>query len=283
VRLTRPLVPGLLLLAVLLFARAARTQDSQIMMPAQSAAKAKQLLQETIQALGGDAYLNVRDVTINGRLGQFGHSGDLTGYMQFWDYNKLPDKDFTEYGSKHNIIEAYNGDHGWTMDRGGVTDIAEASLEQRKEDLKTDIDMILRYRIKEPGMSFRYAGPDVVELKQADWVELADSEGRTIRIALAQSTHLPIQERVETRDPTYHTRSVQITYFSNYHPIQGVQSPFQIAREKNGMKIFQAFFDDFKYNTGLNDSLFTRQELENRYAKMKDKYKGDKNKKKEKD
>ncbi len=281
-RLTRLLVPGLLL-AGLLFARAANTQDSQIMMPAQSAAKAKQLLQETIQALGGDSYLGVRDVTTNGRLGQFGHSGDLTGYVVFWDYNKLPDKDLTEFGSKRNIIEAYNGDQGWSMDRGGVSDMPEGSIEQHKEDLKTDIDMILRFRIKEPGMSFRYGGTDVVELKQVDWVELADGDGRTIRLAIAQSTHMPIQERVETRDPTYHTRSVQTTYFSNYHPIQGIQSPFQVSRERNGMKIFQAFFDDFKYNTSLNDMMFTKQELENRYAKMKDKYKGDKNKKKEKD
>ncbi|MGH9702021.1 MAG: hypothetical protein ACRD4K_01495, partial [Candidatus Acidiferrales bacterium] len=176
-RLIRPLVPGLLLaVGVLFFAGAASSQDSQIMMPAQSAAKAKQLLQETIQAMGGDAYLGVKDVTIAGRMGQFGHSGDLTGYVAFWDYNKLPDKDLTEYGGKRNIVESYNGDHGWTMDRGGVSDAPESSIEQHKEDLKTDLDMILRFRIKEPGMNFRYGGPDVVDLKQADWVELSDSD-----------------------------------------------------------------------------------------------------------
>ena len=284
-RLIRPLVPGLLLTAgLLIFARAASTQESQIMMPAQSAAKAKQLLQETIQALGGDAYLGVKDVIIAGRMGQFGHSGELTGYVAFWDYNKLPDKNLTEYGGKRNIVESYNGDHGWTMDRGGVSDAAEGAIEQHQEDLKTDLDMILRYRIKEPGMNFRYGGTDVVELKQVDWVEMTDGDGRTIRIAIAQSTHLPVQERLEMRDPTYHTRSVLTTYFSNYHAIQGIQSPFQLSRDRNGAKIFQAFFDDFKYNTGLNDMMFTKQELENRYAKMKDKYKGDKrNKDKDKD
>ncbi len=282
-RLIRPLVPGLLLLASLLFARGANPQDTQIMMPAESAAKAKQLLQQTIQAMGGDAYLNVQDVIINGRLGQFGHSGDLTGYVVFWDYNKLPDKNLTEYGGKRNIVESYNGDKGWTMDRGGVSEMPEGTIEQHQEDLKTDLDMILRYRIKEPGMSFRYAGTDVVELKQVDWVELSDGEGRTIRLALAQSTHMPIQERVETRDPTYHTRTVQTTFFSNYHPIQGIQSPFQISRERNGQKIFQAFFDDFKYNTTMNDMMFTRQELENRFARMKDKYKGDKKQKQDKE
>jgi outer membrane lipoprotein-sorting protein len=248
------------------------------MMPAQSAEKAKELLQQAIQALGGDAYLSVRDVSAIGRLGQFGHSGELTGYTVFYDFSKLPDKDRIEYSSKRNIIEVFDGDRGWVMDRGGVSDASEDSVKQQQENLKVDIDLILRYRLKEPGLVFRYGGSDVVELKESDWVEITDSGQRTIRIALARSTHLPIQERVETRDPTYHTPSEDITHFSNYHPIQGVQTPFQIARERNGRKIFQAFFDDFKYNTGLADSLFTKQSLEERYDKVGNKYKDKKNK-----
>ncbi len=277
-RITRRFLLSLLLVVGAGLPHAARAQDPQVMMPAQSAEKAKDLLQQAIQALGGDAYLAVRDVSVIGRLGQFGHSGDLTGYTVFYDFSKLPDKDRIEFSSKRNIIEAFDGDHGWVMDRGGVSDASEDSVKQRQEDLKVDIDMILRYRLKEPGVILRYGGFDVVELKESDWVELVDSDQRRIRIALARSTHLPIQERVETRDPTYHTPSEDITHFSNYHPIQGVQTPFQIARERNGRKIFQAFFDDFKYNTGLADSLFTKQSLEERYGKVGNKYKDKKNK-----
>ncbi|MGH9677270.1 MAG: hypothetical protein ACRD36_09230, partial [Candidatus Acidiferrum sp.] len=97
-----------------------RAQDGQVLLPEQSTAKAKQLLQEMIQALGGSAYLNVKDSTCTGMLGSFGHSGALTGYDNFWDFVKFPDKDRTEFSKKRNQIQVTNGNQGWVLDRGGV-------------------------------------------------------------------------------------------------------------------------------------------------------------------
>jgi outer membrane lipoprotein-sorting protein len=254
--------------AFLTGAAAAQTQNPELLLPEQSAAKAKQLLQQAIQALGGDAYLNVRDVTCSGRASQFGHSGELTGYVEFFDYTKLPDKERTEYSSKRNIIEVYNGDKGWILDRGGVQDAPEEALTERRENEKKDIDALLRHRMKEPGMVLRYAGPDVVDLKEADWVELVDSEGRTIRIALDRSTHLPIRKVVVTRDSSTRLRTEEVEYYSNYHPIQGLETPFQVASERNGLKISQVFLKECQYNTGVSDSLFTKESLNERWAKV---------------
>lgn len=246
----------------------AAAQDTAVLMPEQSAAKAKQLLQQAIDALGGAAYLNVHDITCTGRLGQFGHSGELNGFESFVDYTIPPDKDRTENLPKRNIIQIMNGDKGWVLDRGGVSEAAEGEIARYDEDIKKDIDNILRHRIHEPDMIFRYAGPDVVDLKEADWVELVDSDNRTIRIALAQSTHLPIRKVVATRDPASRMRSEEIEYYSNYHPIDGIETPFQITRERNGMKVYQAFFEKCAYNTNLSDSLFTKESLDERWAKI---------------
>jgi len=117
-------------------------------------------------------------------------------------------------------------------------------------------------------MIFRYAGPDVVELKEADWVELVDSDNRTIRIAFARDTHLPIQKVVEIRDPKTQMRSQEIEYYSLYHAIDGIETPFQIARDRNGMKVFQVFFDKCEYNTNLSDSMFTKEALDQRWEKV---------------
>jgi len=247
---------------------AAQTQNPELLLPEQSAAKAKQLVQQAIQALGGDAYLNVRDVTCSGRASQFGHSGELTGYEEFFDYTKLPDKERTEFSSKRNIIEVYNGDKGWILDRGGVQEAPEEALREREDNQKKDIDAILRTRIKEPGMIPRYAGPDVVDLKEADWVELVDSEGRTIRIAFDHATHLPLRKVVITRDPSTRLRMEEKEYYSNYHTIQGLETPFQSAADRNGLKISQVFIKECQYNTGLSDSLFTKESLEERWAKV---------------
>lgn len=276
--MSRRVILAVLLLSGICFAGAPRpaAQDSAVMMPEQSAAKAKQLLEQAIEALGGSAYLNVRDVTCTGRLGQFDHSGDLTGFGQFVDYTQPPYRERQENLPKRNIIEVYNGDKGWVLDRGGVADAPQTDLADFQDTVRKDMDNILRHRIHEPGMIFRYAGRDIVDLKEADWVELVDADNRTIRIALAGDTHLPIRKTIETRDNNTQMKSNEIEYYSNYHPIDGIETAFQITRERNGIKIFQVFFDKCEFNTGLSDSLFTKASLEERWAHVGSKYK-DKN------
>jgi hypothetical protein len=243
-------------------------QSAGDMMPAESAAKAKEILQQAVQGMGGTAYLNVRDVTCNGRLSQFGHSGELNGFETFIDYSIPPFKDRNENLPKRNIISVMNNDKGWVLDRGGVSDASGADVAQFQDDVKKDIDYILRSRLKEPNMIFRYLGPDVVDLKEADWVEIVDSDNRTIRLAIAQSTHLPIRKIINTRDANTRMKADEIEYYSNYHPIGGVQTPFQLTRERNGIKIYQVFFDKCEYNTGVSDSLFTKESLEERWQKV---------------
>ncbi|MGA8767950.1 MAG: hypothetical protein WB559_13110 [Candidatus Acidiferrales bacterium] len=270
-------------------AKSVAAQDDQFLMPEQSAAKAREILNQAVEALGGNAYLSVHDVTCTGRLGSFDHAGDVTGFGKFIDYTQPPFKDRQENLPKRNIIQVFNGDKGWELDRGGVTDAPQADLLQFKEDVLKDIDNVLRRRIHEPGMILRYGGPDVVDLKQVDWVELVDSDNRTIRIAFADNTHLPIRKTVETRDPRTQRKSAEIEYYSNYHPIDGVQTPFQITRERNGIKIFQVFFDRCDYNTSVSDALFTKESLDQRWAqipnrdKVRDKKDLDRQKEKEKD
>lgn len=243
-------------------------QDDQFLMPEQSAAKARQILDQAVGALGGSAYLNVHDITCTGRIGSFDHAGEVTGFGKFIDYAQPPSKERQENLPKHNIIEVFNGDKGWDLDRGGVNDAPRADIADNQEQVLKDIDNILRHRSHEPSMVLRYAGPDVVDLEEAQWVELVDSDNRTIRIAFADKTHLPIRKTVETRDPRTRLKSEEVEYYSNFHPIDGVQTPFQITRERNRIKIFQVFFDKCEYNTSLSDALFTKQSLEDRWAQI---------------
>ncbi|HEY4710156.1 MAG TPA: hypothetical protein VIH46_08305 [Candidatus Acidoferrales bacterium] len=266
-------VRGILVVAVLAGlclagATRAAAQDDQFLMPEQSAAKARLILNQAVEALGGSAYLNVHDATCTGRIGQFDHSGEVTGFGKFIDYSQPPFKERQENLPKKNIIEVYNGDKGWDLDRGGVSDAPRADVTDFKEQVQKDLDYILRKRSHEPGMVLRYGGPDVVDLKQAQWVEMVDSDNRTIRIAFADNTHLPIRKSVETRDARLQRKIEEIEYYSNYHPIDGIETPFQITRERNQIKIFQVFFDKCEYNTSLSDALFTKESLDQRWAQI---------------
>ena len=255
----------------------ARAQQ-QVLLPDQSEAKAKQILQQAIAALGGDAYLNVQDVTCTGRMTSFDHSGDLSGLENFISYSKPPDKTRQENTPKRNIINVFSGDKGWELDRGGVTEAPPTDMAQFQQNIHNNIDNILRHRIKEPGMIFRYAGSDIVDMQAADWVELVDSDNNTIRIAFSRATHLPTRKVLQTTNQRTQIKSEEIEYYSNFHPIQGIQMAFQTTRDRNGQKVYQAFFDKCDYNTGVADSLFTRESLEQRWSQVGGKYKEKKDK-----
>lgn len=239
-----------------------------------------QIMQQAIDALGGQAYLNVKDVTCTGHLGQFDHAGQLTGYEKFIDYGEPPFKSRTENLPKRNEIDIFVGNAGWTLDRGGVSEEPLSRVAQFQDDVAKDLDNILRHRIHEQGMVIRYAGKDVVDLKQVDWVELLDSDNRTIRIAFDRSSHLPVQKTVQSRDPKTTLPFSEVEYYSLYALNGSIQTPKQITRDRNNMKVYQVFFDKCDYDTGLDASLFTKQSLDDRWAKMpgREKY-HDKNKK----
>jgi hypothetical protein len=255
-------------------------QAPDTLLPEQNEAKARQIIHHAIQALGGSAYLGVKDSTCSGRMSSFEHSGVVTGTVKFVRFEKLPDRDRTEFSYKTytNIIvaelhktsttmEVRNGDKGWSLNSAGVEEWSADAIALSQEQRKKSINVILRERLNEPDLTFRWGGTEVIDLRRVDWVEINDTEHRTIRIAFDQQTHLPSRIVYETLDPATRERNEETEYYSNFHPIQGVETPFQRARERNGLKFFQAFYDECKYNSGLSDDLFTRAALEERFAK----------------
>ncbi len=249
-------------------AQRAAAQNPETMMPEQSAAKAKQLIQQLIEGLGGKAFLGVRESDCEGRLAQFGHNGDLTGYINFRDYWRYPDKNRTDYAKKGVIIDLYAGDQGWTMDKGGVTEQPASAITDFQEQVKTDFGNLLRLRLNEEGMVFRFGGGDFVDLKQVDWVEIVDRERRTFRIAIDRGTHLPIRMVVITRNDMTRERTEEVTIFSTFHAQDGVETPFQLTRTRDGRRVYQAFFTGCKYNPGFPDELFTRAALEKHFSEV---------------
>ncbi len=254
--------------------RAAAQQHPSEIPAAESASMAKAVLQQAIGGLGGAAYLGVRDSDCTGRLSQFGQfTADLSGYVELHDLRMPPDKLRREYAKSAAIIDVYNGDKGWTLDKGGVNEADAVGMAGFQTAMRISLDYLLRKRLNEPGLYFHYGGQGVVDLKQVDWAEITDSEARSFRLAVDRNTHLPVQFVVATQNPDTHEEIEDITTYSNWHLQDGIQTAFQISRERNGRRVFQSFYYACKYNSGLSPDLFTRESLEKHW-----KEKGHKNK-----
>jgi hypothetical protein len=259
-----------------------KAQNPDTLLPEQSAAKAKQILQQLTDALGGSAYLSVRESDCEGRLARFGHNGELVGFTNFKEYWRYPDKSRTDYYKKGVVINTYNGDQGWTLDRGGVSELPALAVADFQELTKKDVNNLLRLRVKEPGMVFRYGGQDIVDLKTVDWVEITDPEQRTFRLAVDRSSHLLVRTMIITEDESTRERSTETNIYSNFQPMDGVRTPLQITGDRDGRRISQVFFASCKYNPGFPEDFFSKAALEKRFSEVGGrKYKEEKRKEKE--
>jgi outer membrane lipoprotein-sorting protein len=244
----------------------ARAQSANNLMPAESAAKARAILDQAIEALGGPMYLRLRDSDCTAKFAGFERSGEIGGLGEVRVLRQLPDKNRTEYDKRGDIVTVYAGDKGWTLDRSGVEELPASEIAAYQEQLKNDAHYILRYRLSEPGLVLRYGGSEVVDLKQVDWVEVGDKDGRNVRIAVDRSSHFPVRFVVLSRDPEG-ARTEMTTVYSNYRPVSGVQMAFQVSRFRDGQQISQVFYTTCKYNTNLADDLFSRVSLDKHFKK----------------
>jgi len=238
------------------------------MMPEASASKAKQILAQMIEAMGGYAFMNFTESQCSGRVSQFGHNNDLTSYLEFKDYWRYPNLNRTDYGKKGNIIDLFLGNDGWTMDHDGVSEEPSEKVYEFQDKLKKDPKHLLRYRLKEEGMAYRYGGQDLIDLKPVDWVELQDRDGRTYRIAVQRENHLLVRLTVITKDTESGDLAEEVTSYANFHPFDGVQTPLQAVRTRNGRRMFQAFYDSCTYNPHLAPDFFTKGALDRRFGEV---------------
>jgi hypothetical protein len=250
------------------FAGAASAQNPDTLMPDASAAKARQILQTLVDGLGGPTYMDIKDSDCEGRLARFGHNGDMTGYTNFKDYWRYPDANRTEYSKKGVIINLYVGDKGWTLDKGGVSQLSAASVEDFQDQTKRDINNLLRRRLNEPGMQLRYGGADVVDLRSVDWVDITDSEQRNFRLAVDKSSRLLVRSVVSTADKTMDSRDVETNIYTNFQLMDGVRTAMQITTDRNGKRSSQVFFSTCKYNSSLAPDLFSKDSLDKRFKEV---------------
>ncbi len=260
------------LLGLTALAGGSRAQNPDSLDPEQSAAKADQLLKQLINAMGGSVYMQAQGQECGGRFANFGHNGATNGYMGFKSYWQFPDKFRIDYSRKDNIIDLFAGDQGWTLDRGGVSEEPATSLSDFQDALNRDVNYVLRYRLPKGGYLKRYGGSTVASLREVDIVELTDPDDRKLRLAIDKQSHLLVKLEVSSIVPSLdevsRERRLDVVLFTNYQLKDGVQLPMQVTRERDGRRVYQAFYDSCQMNPNLPSDFFTKAALEKRFAEL---------------
>ena len=221
-----------------------------------SVAKAKQILDAMIRALGGEAYLTMRDMTTEGRTYAF-YQGRPKGlgtlYWRFW---QAPDNDRVEFTKQRDVIDLYVGDKGYETTYKGTVAIEPKLLSEYLRRREHSLEWVIRNWLAAPGAMILYAGTAIVEQNLADKVTLLTAANDSVTIAVDPRTHLPVRKTYSFRDPIDRQFDEDAEIYSNYKVVQGIATPYSTVRMENGEMTNQRYVNNVSYNTGLAPSLF---------------------------
>ncbi len=224
---------------------------------ANNAKKARAVLDQAIQALGGQAYLNIQDMRQEGRTYGFYHGVPNGEGALFWRFWKYPDKDRVELTKQRDWIVIHNGDVGLETTYRGTRAEDPADLAQFLHRRMFSLEFVLRRWINQPGVALFYDGTTLAERKQVEQVTIMNAKNEAVTLFIDTHTHLPVKKTYTVRDPASREHDEEGEVYDNYRPEQGINTPHSVARSHNGELVSERFIRTVTYNSGLADSLFT--------------------------
>lgn len=230
--------------------------------------KGRRVVDESIAALGGDAFLHFQTRVETGRAYSF-YREQLSGlsiakiYTQFVQPSgpvkpgDVLEEERQSFGKdEQDGFVLFTLNAAWEVNFHGARPLEDKSVEDHREALLRNVFYIMRARLNEPGMSF-YAQPsDFYENRPVDIVDITDDRNITVTVYFDHFTKLPVRQLTKRRNETYHDFDTETTEFGKYHTSSGIQWPNDLRRARNGNKTFELYSDSVEFNKDLKDDLF---------------------------
>jgi hypothetical protein len=220
--------------------------------------KAKAVIAQGIEALGGQAYLNIRDREQQGR-GYVLHHGRSSGSgTLFWAFSEFPDKERVELTKERDVTELYVGNKGYEITYKGVHPIEEKDVVEYMRQRRFSLDTILRTWVNDPTVVILYEGYALAAPGHpADKVTLINDKDEGVSIFFDEETHLPVKKSFQWRDPVDRQKNLEEEIYENYRLVPGgVLAPYNVTRYFNGDMSRQRFFTSVSVNQGLDQAMF---------------------------
>jgi len=229
-------------------------------------ARAKRVVDEAIEALGGQAFLHMQDRVESGRSYSF-DNGKLAGTILTTIYTRyLPpvpgkvemlEKDAFGRQDESTSGLLYTMDGAWDYTFHGARPLEDQRLADHNDNVLRNIFYILRQRLSEPGMSLYSQGSDLWENRAVEIVDITDADNNTVTVYFSKNDKVPVRQTFRRRNTTYGDFDTEATLFAKYHWSDGIQWPMDIRRDRNGVKIYEMYTDTAEFNKDLKDSVFT--------------------------
>lgn len=222
----------------------------------QNSNKAKAVIEQGIQALGGQTWLTIRDREQQGRTYGF-HAGRPTGSGGlFWSFSEFPDKERVELTKERDIAELFIGNKGYEITYKGPHPVEPKDLEDYLRRRRFSLDIVLRTWVNDPSVVLLFDGNAVAAQHPALQITLINSKNEGVTLYFDVDTHLPVKKSFEWRDPVDRQKNLEEEVYDNYKPVSGIMAPYSVTRFFNGDMSNQRFLNSVTINQGLDPAMF---------------------------
>ncbi len=258
---------------------AATTTAAGIPSDRENERKAREVIDQAIEALGGQAYLNIHDIEQEGRIYSFHHGRPTSNGVLFWRFVEYPNKERIEITKERDIAYVYAGEKGYEITYKGPHPVEKKDLEDYLRRRRLSLDALLRDWYHDPSVALFYDGGALAGNQQAVKVTLINAKNEAVSLFFDPESHLPLMKSYIWRDPVDRFQNKEEEIYDNYRPVQGVMTAWGFTRYFNGDMQSQRFASAVHINQGLDQAMF---DPNSGYNPIKAEEKNSKKKKKDK-
>ncbi len=216
-----------------------------------NAEQARAALDRMVQALGGPAWLNLKNQMRQGHLAVFFHGKPDAGTTAYWEYHEWPDHDRYEYTTHRDVLGFYIGRAGWEVTYRGKKALPQEQVDDYLRRRDHSIETVIKTWLPDPKTILIYEGQRMAERHMAEQVTLISAQNESVTIQMDMQTHLPLRRSFEWRDPLYKDKNLDAEEYDDYHVMDGLPTPFNVTRFNNEDMVRQQFLDHVSYNQQL--------------------------------
>ena len=230
-------------------------QTPSTALPSRISPKALELLNHAIEALGGPAFLDYKSLATSGRV--FGFSnGQMAGVEPFKSTSVPPDKRRFTYGKSKPVTLINNGQEALELDQYGLTHQLPDQVGEWKIANRYSLDHLFRSIIKESGVLVLDHGVDFVANQPAYVIEIIDARDVHVQVYLRKSSYLPLRVTYRVPNSSIQDWDEYTDDYNDYQRFDGIMTPMNIAREKNGERVGAVYRNKARYNVDVPANYF---------------------------
>ncbi len=216
----------------------------------------EEIVAKMIKAQGGKAALEkIEDMTLTGTIEivSMGISGSMTMYR------KEPNKARMDMEFMGMVVtRAFDGENGWAVDpnTGSIQDLPE---DQAKEIQRMAMGNEALLHPEKHGITFTYKGKETIEGKDYILLEQAYEDGHKETLYLDAKTYL----LYKSKSLSANMAGIQVdteSFVSDYKKVDDLMVWHTMRIVQEGEESMVMVFTEVAINTGLEDSLFKKEE-----------------------